>query len=635
MSTYLLAFIVSDLVPTRDNSIAVWAQPSKKAATELSLRNARLVVNFLEDYLGLSYQMEKLDLVAVDDFLMGAMENWGLITFASGRLLDDGLTTSLEQERIVKIVSHEIVHQWFGNLVTCRWWNDIWLNEGFATYLEDVIADKVANQWLLLDRFVIAEKIPAMRKDADRTNKKAMNQDVTTLEGISSIYDFVAYPKAGSVIRMFHHVVGDQIFQQTLQEYLKSNQYGNVERGDFFVVLESNAKKLFDNPQNISLSQAFGHWTENYGFPLVTASALENSAMHQITQKRFIHSNRPSQESPINFFVPFKISQSNTRNEVVRWLTPVNPELNVTISSDSWFILNPDALGYFRVNYDDSNWKKLNSALRTTNSISITSRVQLIDDVMTMARFGYVSYSIALDFLGYIRNETNYMPVAIAIGHLTDLERNLRGMEVNILGLFNDLLKFFYKDYILSAPHLEKLLEVEVKNFACKYAHDKCIRDSHILFQSYLLAKPIDANLRKSMFCGCLQNSVEEESKYLEVVNIWRKLSETEFQRVENERLIVDILESFSCVRNATTLQQLLTISIQSDVGFFMTTNDRIKIFNSVVSGSEKGTDLGLDVLKRDWDRVIREYGSVVPIYNSLAPNVVTSSQMSLVSVVI
>lgn len=638
MSTYLVAFIVSDLVATTsssDNSIAIWAQPSKTSSTALSLKYAPQVRNVLEDYLGLPYQMNKLDLVAVDDFLMGAMENYGLITFASGRLLADEATTMEQEQGVTKIVAHEIVHQWFGNLVTCHWWTDIWLNEGFATYLEDVIADKVANQWLVLDQFVINEKIPAMRKDSDRANRKAMNRPVTTLEEISGIYDFVAYPKAASVLRMFHHVVGENIFQQTLRDYLKAHQFGNVERSDFFVLLQATARQLnWKNPQGIVLGEAFENWSANYGFPLVTV--IRDSKSLRIGQSRFINSHFNSHTPAVDFFVPLQFAyfDNKTVDEWlgVQWLTPKEPSLTVELANkDSLAVVNPNAFGYFRVNYDEETWKQLSVKLHTTNNFSMSSRVQLIDDVMTLARFGNVSYATALDLIEYVKTEKDYTPVAIALRHLEDLARNIRGLdEVNIQGMFERLLSLQYQDLnsIATARNVDSLLAVEVRNFACQFGYDKCIEESHEMFNTYAWNRTINADLRRSMFCGSMQS----EDRFAEIQNIWRQLARTEAERSQNERYLIDILDSFSCIRNVTLLEELLKISVSSETVPFMTTGDRNRIFSAVVSGSVMGTELGLNFLQNNWRLAVERYGGAAQLYSVLAPNVVTAPLVTLVS---
>lgn len=640
MSTYLVAFIVSDLVPSRgNNSIAVWAQESRRSDTAFALTYAHQVRTALQDYLGLPYQMDKLDLVAVDDFLMGAMENWGLITFASNRLLaDDVNTTTAEQQGVLQIVAHEVAHQWFGNLVTCSWWDDIWLNEGFATYMEDVIADKVANQWLVLDQFVVAEKLPAMRKDADRTNNKAMSQQVTTLEEISAIYDFVAYPKAGSVLRMFHHVVGDRIFQQTLQEYLTTYQYANVQRKDFFGVLERVAGQLnFSNPQGVSLSEAYENWAQNFGFPLVTVDRDYNRGLLRINQTRFVHSNYNSYFPSANFFVPLRFATKDNPNIDntlgLKWLTPSLPSLNVAYNSSSWILVNPNATGYYRVNYDQENWNRLSQQLHATNSIPMSSRVQLIDDVMTLARFGHVPYSVALNLIQYIKTETYYTPVAVALGQLEELDRSVRGLQVNMTGLVNDILETLYRTSRVATTHVDKLRAAEVKIFACKQGYDLCIQESHVQFEAYLQRKAIDADWRRPMFCGSVQSSgLGEVERFRDVVNLWMSLARSEYERVLNERHVVDILDGFSCLQNETNMQELLTYSLRNDFGaVFMTTGDRLRIFSAVVSGSTVGTGLGLETVRNNWNVAVQMYGSSASIYTALGPNVVTPAHVTIV----
>lgn len=639
MSSYLLAFIVSDLVastsPT-DNSIAVWSQTSRKSATQLSLQYAPIVKSAVVDYAGLPYEMKKLDLAAIDDFLMGAVENWGLITFLSDRLLADADTTTVERQEVVKVISHEIVHQFFGNLVTCQWWDDIWLNEGIANYLEAVITDKVANQWLELDQYVVNERIPAMQKDAERTHRKAMSEPVTSLEQIGNIYDFVAYPKAGSVLHMFGVVIGEDVLQETLREYLKVHRYGNVQRKDFFALLEEKASQLnFPNPQGISLSEAYENWAQNFGFPLVTVVFKESRVLH-INQTRFTHSNFNSNAPNANFYVPLRLdSKSGTGVVAVRWLTPTNPSMDLQLNgSPSWVLFNSNAFGYYRVNYEESNWIELSKELHTTTDMQVLSRVQIIDDVMTLARFGHVSYPIALNLVRYIRKEKDYAPVVVALRQLEELEKSVRGLEVNITGLFDDTLSGLYKNYEPSASDIVKLFRTTVINFACQFGWEECIKTSHSLFDTYLRGQGVQPDLRKSMFCGAFQDISTEQisSRFEEILTQWTKISRNNYDRVVNGRHIKDIISAISCVRNEAILSSLLSISLSNDPGMFLTTSDRLKIFTAVASGNVIGTGLALNMLTNNWQLALERYGSAVPIYNALGPNVVTPGHVILVS---
>lgn len=627
MPTYLLFVVVSDLVPTRDmtNGIAMWTPNWRTNATEFTLSRAHPVRNTLSDYLGFQHQMNTLDMVpAVNDDVL---------------LVEEPLSTTGERQNVLQVLAHGISHHWFGNLVTCQWWTDVWLHEGFATYLEAISAEKVTNnQWQLLDQFVLRTKIPTMRKDAERQNTKAMNQPVTTLQEISEIHDFVAYGKAASVLRMFHHLVGDTIWEATLRLFLRENQFKSVERTEFYRTLESVASTMnFPIPQGITLGGALENWANNFGLPMVSIDRDYTRARLNISQSRFMHSNLPVNHPSVNFYVPLKFA--NPRNHTVDdilgtvWLTPTSPStvLEYIVHPDSWYLANPLAFGYYRVKYDSENWRRLTIALRETNSIPVSSRVQLIDDAMVLARFGWINYGIALDLISYIRTETDFAPIAIALDQLDDLTRNLRGVEVNVNGLNRDILDSLYRTMENSTTgHVQSLLEVEAKNFACRHGYERCLSESNALLDRYLQnTLSVDADLRWMIFCGAVQIN---ETRFRDVFNLYSSLAPTEFQRVVNNRVIVDILSAFGCVRQESIIQELLTMSLRSDSNVFMTSADRFRIFSAIVSGSLQGTGHALNMLQNNWRSALEHFGTPATIFNALAPNVVTPEHVSQVS---
>lgn len=221
MSTYLVAFAISDFTHISSGNFSVWTRADAIRSAEYALSVGPKILNFLQDFFNLTFPLPKIDMIALPDFQAGAMENWGLITFRETTMLyEEGTATASNKQRIASVVGHELAHQWFGNLVTPSWWSDIWLNEGFASYMEYLTANAVAPEWKLLDDFVVNELQTVFHLDA-LTSSHKISQEVGNPQEIFELFDRISYAKGSAVIRMMSHFLTDTVFRAGLSKYLR------------------------------------------------------------------------------------------------------------------------------------------------------------------------------------------------------------------------------------------------------------------------------------------------------------------------------------------------------------------------------------------------------------------------------
>ena len=222
MSTYLLYLGVGEFefleTKLRDIKIRVITTKGKKSKAKLSLELTKKFLAEYEKYFGIKYPLPKLDMLAIPDFAAGAMENWGAITFRETILLYDSKTSSTRTKQyIAEVISHEIAHQWFGNLVTMKWWNDLWLNESFATFMATKIVDRFYPEWDYWDQFLDDAMSTAMSLDALKTSHP-IDVEVNHPSEIREIFDSISYDKGGCILRMLEHFVGEKNLQLGLKK---------------------------------------------------------------------------------------------------------------------------------------------------------------------------------------------------------------------------------------------------------------------------------------------------------------------------------------------------------------------------------------------------------------------------------
>lgn len=406
MSTYLLAFVVGDLqkqTATTESGVEVniWATRAQAAESLIfPLEVAVGTIEFFDDYFGTAYPLPKVDHVALPDFSSGAMENWGLITYREIALLVDNTSSVSMREYVATVIAHETSHQWFGNLVTMKWWDDLWLNESFATIMEYVAVDALYPEWQTWNTFASQETLSALRRD-QLAGVQAVKCEVNHPDEISTLFDpSIVYAKGGRLLKMLMSYIGEDAFRQGLREYFKTHAYKNTVGADLWKAFSSSSGKNIEEFMNTWISQS--------GFPIVNIRKADEG--YTLTQERFVIGEEPNQSSwPIPLFAespdfPDLLSTKTYSFQA----TQGSPLLN--IHNDAHFVTQ----------YDDEGWGYIVDALKN-GRLDALLRLSLLHETSLLARGGKTSTSKLIPLLLAYRNETSepvWNIISMVIGDL-------------------------------------------------------------------------------------------------------------------------------------------------------------------------------------------------------------------------
>lgn len=356
------------------------------------------VLKFYEDYFDIKFPLPKVDMIAIPDFSAGAMENWGLITYRETALLySPNVSSSSSQHRVASVVAHELAHQWFGNLVTMKWWTDLWLNEGFATYVASLGVDYLHPEWNSFDEESVSNTLSIFQFDALKSSHP-VSVPIGDPAEISQIFDKISYDKGSSILRMMHLFLGEETFRKGVSNYLKRHKYGNAQQDDLWNSLTEEAHKNDALPKNITVKQIMNAWTVKTGYPVIMVDRDYKKGSAEISQKRYLSDTVRSREDfetcwwvPLSYTTASELDFNDTHPE--DWLAcddndvAVPKTLKGLPDSDEWVIFNIQLSGLYKVMYDQKNWDLLIAQLSGPDyaKISAGNRAQLIDDALTLA----------------------------------------------------------------------------------------------------------------------------------------------------------------------------------------------------------------------------------------------------------
>nr|XP_046250906.1 aminopeptidase Ey-like [Scatophagus argus] len=617
MSTYLLAIIVSDYAhisaTQEDTLIRIWAR--RKAIDEgqgnYALSVTGPILAFFEIYYNLSYPLSKSDQIALPDFYFGAMENWGLVTYRETNLLYDPLTSSnRNKETTVTIIAHELAHMWFGNLVTLHWWNEVWLNEGFASYVSYLGADYAQPTWHVKDLIVLDDIHRVFAVDALTSSHPLTSKEDSIIlpEQISEQFDVISYSKGAAVLRMLSDFLSEPVFVQGLTSYLNHFAYSNTVGNDLWQHLQMAVKA-----NNVSLlrpvHEIMNHWVLQMGFPVVTI----DTATGKVSQKHFLldPGSTVTAESPYNYewLIPVRWMKSGEVQRDIWWLMK-KEDVNLEMKSDGlWVLANINVTGYYRVNYDLENWERLFVQLNTDHQvIPLINRAQLVDDAFNLARAQLVSTTLALRTTSYLSMETEYMPWQSALDNLhyyylmLDRTEVYQPMQDYIKKLVTPLFLYFKNmtsDWTHDPErHTDQYNQVNAIHMACRTGVIECQNLTNTWFKEWMDSPQhnmIPPNLRSTVYCSAIASGDEAEWEFG-----W-----SQFKNATVPSEASKLMSALACTCNTQLLERYLSYTLNSTM---IRKQDATSVITSVAS-NRVGQSLAWDFVREQWEYMFTQYG--------------------------
>jgi puromycin-sensitive aminopeptidase len=593
MSTYLVAFVVGQLESTEpvfigSTPLRIWSVPGKQHLTPFGLEIGAFSLRFFERYYGIPYPGQKLDLLAIPDFASGAMENLGAITFRETALLVDRQTaTHAEQERIADVVAHENAHMWFGDLVTMSWWNGLWLNEAFATFMEMAAVDAWKPEWQRWTTFGVSRAV-AMSVDGLHSTRP-IEYPVIAPKDADAMFDVLTYEKGASVLRMLEQYLGPDVFREGVREYLRAHAYDNADTGDLWTALGHAAEQ--------PVPEVMNGWIFKPGHPILNVT--QNGDRLTIEQQRFTYLAQPLTGSPVDgdqlWQVPVQMRIIANGNTEVRRLLLIEKRVQCTLPAGfESVVLNEGGHGFYRVRYTPELLKRLMGA--TLTSLTAIERFNVVNDAWASSVAGLMSMTDYLDLTAQFKHDRDKNIWEIILGSLQTLNRLLDGAHrPKLEALVRDRIGPVFAELGWTPKEgeseLTKQLRGEIIRALGTLGNDHGVQQR----ATELYADPgsVDPNVMPAIIATLAH--VGDAARYRDYVQRYQHAATP-----QEERRYLYALAGF---RPRELLQQTLTKSINGEIR----TQDAPFIVRMVMT-SVYGRELAWDFVKKEWETMDRLY---------------------------
>jgi aminopeptidase N len=442
MSTYLVAFLVGDFKCISGQSdgvpIRVCATPEQVHLANFALSTAEFALHYYDNYFGIPYPLKKLDLIGIPDFEAGAMENFGAITFRETALLVDPKTASISSQQVVAIdVSHEMAHQWFGDLVTMQWWNNVWLNEGFATWMENKTVHAMHPEWNI-PQLVAAHEQAALDYDAAPTTHPIRAHAANTPDEINQLFDTISYEKGSEVLLTVENYLGPEVFRKGVHAYLAAHEYGNATTQDFWNAQTQTSHKPVDKIMESLVTQP--------GEPILTFGTPAHGEV-SVRQQRFYLNPRVKPDPAEKWTLP--VCFKSAAGQDCQVLTPETSTLK--IPSSDLFQANAGAKGYYRISYPEPIYKKLVAHAETW--LTPPERIGLAGDEWAMVRSNRATVGDYLNLVEALKSDPNATVISSSVGPISTIEQRLAATPEQRTQLADWIRRTFSSEYSrLGAP---------------------------------------------------------------------------------------------------------------------------------------------------------------------------------------
>ncbi|XP_033221726.1 puromycin-sensitive aminopeptidase-like [Belonocnema kinseyi] len=594
MSSYLVAFVVGEFDylegKTSDGLVTrVYTPKGKADQGQFALDIATRAISLYGEYFGIPYSLPKLDLIAIADFAFGAMENWGLVTYRETRILVDSENTSIEtKQAITLVVCHELAHKWFGNLVTMKWWDELWLKEGYASFMEFFATDKLFPEYESWTQFTNLVYKRALQLDALKSTHP-IHVPVNRSADIDEIFDKITYCKAPSVIRMLYYYIGDEDFKKGMSQYLKKFSYSNAVSEDLWTALEEASKK--------PIRAIMPTWIKQKGFPILTVQHRWEGSDLVLTfcQKKFIADGSDDPEKSL-WMIPLNVTTSLSPEKAI-FSTVMHERtkevLLKDVHKDSWVKVNPGTVGFYRTSYSSDLLELLIPAIES-GMLTVKDRFGVIDDMFAFVQAGQVSTVEYLRLVKSFKEEENGTVWSSIISSLnniqtlvadSDFDSSFKAFARSLLRSINSKLGWDPKP---KESHLSTVLRSSVLETNVSLQEESTIQEAKDRFQLHISGKTIlSPDLRNLVYRAILFTG--DKATFETMLKLYREADLSE----EKAR----ILKSLGVIKDEALLTKALEFALSDQVRF----QDTHYVI-STIRESSKGRDLVWEFFKQNWN---------------------------------
>ncbi|HEX7042427.1 MAG TPA: M1 family metallopeptidase [Patescibacteria group bacterium] len=595
MSTYPLVLIVGEFEANEKKAengvlVRVLATPGKKHLTDFALSTASKMIVFYEKYFDIKYPLPKLDFIAIPDFDAGAMENWGAVTAREVAILvDNKKSAAVNKQWVATVIAHEISHMWFGDLVTLEWWTYLWLNEGFASYMEYIALNEFFPDWKIWEQFAVLTHNRALGMDS-LENTHAIETEVTDLDKLPENFDEISYSKGASVIYMLASFLGEDKFKKGVREYLKKYSYSNATSEDLWTSLEKASQK--------PVRKIMHGFISSPGHPVILLEK-KNNKLNLSQEKFFANPNMKSTKNSV-WEIPFS-AKDDSKTE--KYLMD-KKELAISYPN-SWIKLNSEESSFVRVVYTKELYQLLKKPIED-KALSAIDRMGIIRDAFDGAEAGYLSSNFALDLANSYKNEDSYIVWVGLLGRLGKIETILQSTDLypkfkeygrEILSGIGAKLGF---EKLSSDTHGDILLRGMILSVLGRYEEKNVISKAQEIFEEFVKNKKIiDSDIRGAIYRIVAQNGKEREFEIFREMYIKEELHE------EKNRIgaALVMFGDKNLVRKALEFSLSKDVRIQ-DIGRFI----------MIGFDNEVGAEVTWNFVKENWEYLIKKHEGQIGI---------------------
>ncbi|KAI7255861.1 hypothetical protein KC335_g13611 [Hortaea werneckii] len=614
MSTYLLAFIVGELKVYESKSfrlpVRVFCTPDKdpeqgRFSAELGART----LAFYEKEFASEFPLPKMDMVAIPDFSAGAMENWGLVTYrVVDVLLDEKTASASTKQRVAEVVQHELAHQWFGNLVTMDFWDGLWLNEGFATWMSWYSCNAFYPEWKVWQGYVTDNLQSALGLDSLRSSHP-IEVPVKRADEVNQIFDAISYSKGSCVIRMVSKHLGEDVFMEGIRRYLKKHAYGNTTTSDLWAALSDASGQDVERIADI--------WTKEVGFPVVTVSEKPKENEIHLQQNRFLRTADVKPEEDKTLYPVFL--GLRTKNGVDENLTLNDREGNFKVPDMDFYKLNADHSGIYRTNYPPERLQKLGQNAKD-GLLTVEDRAGMIADAGALTAAGYQKTSGLLSLLKGFDTESDF----IVWDEITARVGAVRAAWIFEDEKTKDALKAFQRDLVSGKSHklgwefadndghIEQQFKALLFGSAASSGDEKAKAAAFDMFEKFIGGdrSAIHPNLRGGVYATVLSYGGEKE--YNAIVK--------EYETAKNADERNTALRAIGRAKDPKLIQRTLAYSLSKEVK-----DQDIYLPLSGLRAHKEGVVAFWSWMKENWETLIKK----LPPSLSMMGSVVTMGTSS------